>query len=68
MQHRSTQDIPLTTPQASEILGVKPTTLEIWRHQGKGPAYLKIGRAVRYRIADLHDFLDGSVRRSTSEY
>jgi hypothetical protein len=28
-------------------------TLENWRHQGKGPTWLKIGGQARYRLADV---------------
>ncbi|WP_431189983.1 helix-turn-helix domain-containing protein [Desulfurivibrio dismutans] len=58
---------PLTTEQAAPILGVKPGTLEVWRVQGRGPAFLKIGRAVRYRAEDLDRFLAGCSRNSTAK-
>lgn len=59
---------PLKTNEAAEILDLKPATLEIWRSQGKGPRFLKIGRAVRYRLSDLEEYLDNAVKNSTSEY
>ena len=58
----------VTTPQAAEYLGsLKPNTLEIWRIQGIGPAYKKIGRLVRYSLDDLDAYLEAQTRRSTSE-
>ena len=43
----------LSNKEAATLLGIKPNTLEIWRHQGKGPAFLKLGDApqstVRYQ-------------------
>ncbi len=57
---------PLTTEQAAQVLGLKPTTLEIWRCRGDGPAFLKLGRAVRYRHEDLLKFIDEGRRESTS--
>ena len=42
-----------TEQQAAERLGVSRFTLRAWRQQGRGPAFLKLGRAVRYRPADL---------------
>jgi len=33
-------------------------TLRNWRHLGKGPAYLKIGRSVRYKVEDLENFIN----------
>ena len=35
----------------------KPQTLRVWRSQGKGPAYLKIGSRGFYSGADLNDWL-----------
>lgn len=60
-------EIPMTTKQAAQALGIKPGTLEIWRVRGDGPAYMKIGRAVRYRRDDLEAFLSQARRGSTSE-
>lgn len=59
---------PVTTPEAAEYLGgLKPNTLEGWRVQGIGPRYIKIGRLVRYSIADLDAYLEAQKRQSTSQ-
>lgn len=43
--------------RAAEILGVSPGTLSVWRCTRRYPLpYQKIGRAVRYRVADLEAF------------
>jgi len=34
-------------------LGVSPFTLRTWRRLGRGPAYMKFGKAVRYRPEDV---------------
>ena len=39
-------------------LGVAPATLPIWRHFGRGPAYLKVGKRCFYRPADIKAWLD----------
>jgi len=44
--------------RAAEILCVAVQTLRNWRHQRKGPAYLKISRSVRYRVDDLENYMD----------
>ena len=44
--------------QAAEILGVSPRSLETWRIRGGGPAFIKIGRAVRYDPDDLRAYID----------
>jgi Fe2+ transport system protein B len=37
-------------------LGMSVKTLQNWRHQGIGPKWEKIGRAVRYRLRDIIAF------------
>jgi predicted site-specific integrase-resolvase len=44
--------------EAARTIGLSVQTLRNWRHLGKGPAYVKLGRSVRYRIDDLMDFID----------
>jgi excisionase family DNA binding protein len=38
-------------------LDVPEHTLAQWRYQGTGPAFMKLGRHVRYRRSDLDDWL-----------
>jgi hypothetical protein len=52
---------------AGPYVGASPRTMQAWRVQGKGPVYLKLGRAVRYRICDLDDWLEANRRKSTSQ-
>jgi len=58
---------PLTTPEAAEYLSVKPGTLEVWRCQGRGPRFVRLGRAIRYRPADLDNFIEKNLMAHTSE-
>ena len=51
-------DIPMTQEQAAVVIGVKPTTLAAWRHFGRGPKYLKIGRSCFYRRDDIETWMD----------
>jgi predicted DNA-binding transcriptional regulator AlpA len=44
-------------------IGVPVGTLANWRCDGRGPRYLKVGRHVRYRVADLEAWLDRQVVR-----
>jgi predicted DNA-binding transcriptional regulator AlpA len=57
----------LTVTQVSEIIGRSVSTLEKDRLEGGGPPYVKMGRLVRYRPADVRAWLSERVRRSTSE-
>lgn len=45
---------------------VSPRTLQRWRQEGVGPAFVKLGRAVRYRREDLDSFLANRTVTSTS--
>ena len=52
----------LDTSNVSELLGVTKNTLQIWRHQGKGPKYIKLSkRAVRYRESDVVEWVNHSM-------
>ena len=50
----------LTECQVAEQLGLSVATLRAWRHRGKGPRFLRFGRAVRYLPADLETFIRAS--------
>lgn len=44
--------------EAAKKLGVAVQTLRNWRHIRRGPAYIKLGRSVRYRNEDILDFIE----------
>ncbi len=45
--------------EASQIIGVSPSTLQKWRcKKGVGPDYSKTGRSVYYRVRDLHKWME----------
>lgn len=43
--------------QAAHFLGISVWTLRAWRHSSRGPAFIRYGRAVRYRRSALERFL-----------
>lgn len=51
---------PLTESEAATRLGLKVATLRAWRQKGKGPAYVRLGRAVRYLMTDVDDFIQSN--------
>ncbi len=57
----------LTEQQAAVRLGLSIKTLQGWRWRGCGPRFLKLGRAVRYRISELDAFVEDGLRSSTSD-
>ena len=47
-----------TVPEAAAYLGLAVSTLNKWRCYGNhGPAFVKLGKAVRYRREDLDAYL-----------
>jgi len=50
----------LTEREVAELLGLSVATLRAWRHRGKGPRFLRLGRSVRYLPSDLADFVRAS--------
>ena len=50
----------LTESDAAARLGLKVATLRAWRHQNRGPAFVRLGRAVRYLASDLDEFVNAN--------
>jgi excisionase family DNA binding protein len=48
----------LTQQQLADELQVSVRTLERWRQEGTGPAFIQVGRAPRYRRADVDAWLE----------
>jgi len=57
----------LTEEQVAEQLSITTNTLRKWRWLGKGPAFIKMGAAVRYEADTLATFIKSNVKASTSE-
>jgi excisionase family DNA binding protein len=60
------QDL-LNTCEAAKYVSLASVTLERMRITGEGPAFVKLGRSVRYRRADLQNWINSRLLRSTSE-
>jgi excisionase family DNA binding protein len=54
--------------ETAQRLGICTRTLERLRLTGGGPRFVKIGRRVLYREADVDAWLETKARASTSEY
>lgn len=59
--------LTVDTEEAARHLSLAPNTLEKLRVTGGGPRFVKLGRAVRYRMADLEAYIAERVVSSTSE-
>jgi predicted DNA-binding transcriptional regulator AlpA len=51
------QELLVDTREAATMLSKHPAVLADWRHQNRGPKYVKFGRSIRYRIGDLHAWI-----------
>ena len=60
--------VKLMTPrELAEFLQVDPERLYEWRRKGDGPRFVKLGRDVRYRRADVHAWLEANLRSTTKD-
>lgn len=58
----------LTVKQAAQVLQVSAGTLDVWRSTKRYPLrFVKVGRSVRYRTADLEEFLNRRTESGVSE-
>ena len=57
----------LTEREVESIYSIKIRTLQKWRWQGGGPPYYKLGRAVRYKPADIERYIEARKCMSTSD-
>lgn len=54
----------LTEEQTAEFLNVSMRALQAWRTNRTGPAFVRLGRLVRYRMSALLEFLNDNKNRS----
>jgi hypothetical protein len=50
---------------AAQALHVQKQTMAAWRQRGHGPAYVKIGKLIKYRPSDLRAYVASRVVRPT---
>jgi hypothetical protein len=60
------RDPLLTEVAAAKFLNVSTRTLQSWRMKDQGPAYIKVGRAIRYRSDDLLAYVEANTVRGKS--
>jgi predicted DNA-binding transcriptional regulator AlpA len=61
--HMSLTPVPsplLTTSQVAEILHLAKVTVATYRMKGKGPVFIRMGKAIRYRLSDLQAWMDAN--------
>ena len=48
----------VTTKELAELIGVPVATLNNWRSIGRGPRSFRLGRAVKYLVADVAAWIE----------
>lgn len=51
----------LTNEEVAQVIAVTEHTLSVWRSAGKGPKFVRLGRNVFYRLADVQAWVDANV-------
>ena len=46
----------------NEFFGVSINRVDVWTARGGGPRFFKVGSSVRYRLSDLREFAEKSLR------
>jgi predicted DNA-binding transcriptional regulator AlpA len=54
---RSHRENPVDEHEAARYVGFTASALRVWRWQGRGPAFIRHGRSVRYLPSDLDAWL-----------
>ena len=58
----------LNTREAARWLGLAAGTLQNWRFRGQGPAFIRLGKAIRYEPESLARFVEqGRTAKSTRQ-
>lgn len=50
---------------AAAIPGITKNTLAMWRYEGRGPRYRKLGRVVVYALDELEAWIEDGARDRT---
>jgi hypothetical protein len=58
----------LTEREVASVLGIQHKTLTTWRHtRAVDIPFLKLGGAVRYRVGDVRNFIEGNMRNPSGQ-
>ena len=54
----------LNETEVAEMLRCTKAALRKWRRQRRGPRFVRVGRLIRYRLADVEEFLESNASSS----
>jgi predicted DNA-binding transcriptional regulator AlpA len=63
-----TDDRLIAAADLPSFIGLKSQTLARLRHEGKGPAFRRIGRRIFYRASDVRSWVEANAHNSTIYY
>jgi predicted DNA-binding transcriptional regulator AlpA len=52
------EKISYTEEEVEQATGLRVKTLQRWRHENRGPRFVRLGRCVRYPAADLRRWIE----------
>lgn len=55
----------MNTAELGQRLSKSPAALANWRYLGLGPKFVKVGKAVRYRVSDVEEWLDQNTHQQS---
>lgn len=57
----------LTPREAAELYSYSEATLRNWRHQGRGPRFIRDGRLIQYRHKDIENYQENQLVRTRDQ-
>jgi predicted DNA-binding transcriptional regulator AlpA len=57
MSNTPSRTATLPEKDAAPYVGYTPAAFRAWRREGRGPAYIRVGRSIRYLQRDLDAWL-----------
>jgi len=58
---QSIENSVLSLEQTSQYLGVSQAALRSWKRQGKGPAFFRAGKLLKFRRRDLDAWMEAQL-------
>ena len=65
--HTKGMPLNIRVQDAAALTGLSVSNLNLLRLKGGGPRFMRFGRSIRYRLADVMAFMDAPTYASTSE-
>lgn len=62
IEHVQQGDRLLTVKDLADYLGVPVATIYAWRYRGEGPPGFRVGRHIRFRRADIEQWIERQLR------